>query len=203
MKPIRMLLLATALLISARVSAQTTFEFAYEKDEQYRVISTVDQDVWINGFYSHHATILNRISVEITDVRDGRGYHVATFMTSEESTNGDEVFTWGDEYHSEFWRDRQGRYEIDDQYFMPVVRDVPIFPGTPLAPGDTWSFDGSEVHDFRRSFGIPDAFHFPIPVTYTYAGDTEIDGRRYAVIKIAYDVSYTPSQRYPGVIYPT
>ena len=201
------LLVASAAVAAAQINAaastNTTFEYVYEKDEQYRVVSTVEQDVWVNGFFSHHATILNRISVEVTDVEDGRGYHHATFLTSEEAVKGDEVFAWGEDYYSEFWRDRLGLYDIEDQYFMPVVRDVPVFPDRPLQPGDTWAYPGSEVHDFRRSFGIPDAYHFPIPVTYSYLGNEEREGREYAVVEIAYNVFYRPTVRYPGVIYPT
>ena len=202
MRRLPIIVMLIALFAAYPVAAQLQFEFTYEADEQYRVISTVEQDVWYNGRLSHHATILNRISIEVADAADGRGYHRATFLTSEESTDGREVFTWGEEYYSEFWRDQFGHYEIEDRYFMPVVRDVPVFPATALSPGDTWSAPGSEVHDFRRSFKIPDAFHFPIPVSYTYTGDIERDGREFAVIQIAYNVFHRPTQRYPGATYP-
>ena len=194
---------ALLIVVAAAAAADTVFEYGYEAGEQYRIISTVEQDVSINGRFSHHATILNRISVEVTEVEDGSGYHHATFVTSEEAVGADEVFTWGEEYYSEFWRDRLGIYDIDDQYFMPVVRDVPVFPDRPLSAGDTWSYPGSEVHDFRRSFGIPDAYHFPVPVTYSYLRNEERDGRQYAVIGISYNVFYRPTTTYPGVIYPT
>lgn len=181
---------------------QQVFRFSYEQGEQYRILSTVEQDVRVNGIFSHHATIFNRIAIEVTDVADGRGYHTASFVTSEESVGGAQVFTWGEEYYSEFWRDERGYYEIAPEYFMPVVRDVPVFPEGPLAPGDTWSAEGSEVHDFRRSFGIPDAYHFPVPVTYRYDGMVERDGREFALIHINYNVFYRPTVSYPGVLYP-
>lgn len=180
-------------------------EYVYEEGEQYRVLSTVEQDVTINGVYSHPATILNRISVSIPRVEDRRGYHVATFVTSEEAVGvggRDTVFTWGEQYESEFWRDRLGYFEIEPRYFMPVVRDVPVFPDRALEPGDTWSADGHEVHDFRRSFGIPDPYQFPIPVSYEYGGVVEREGRSYAVIDVSYNVFYRPDRAYPGAIYP-
>lgn len=180
-------------------------EYAYEEGEQYRVLSTVEQDVWVNGRFSHHATILNRISISIPRVSEGRGYHRAIFVTSEEAVGGDgvsEVFTWGTEYESEFWRDRLGYYEIEPRYYMPVVRDVPVFPDRPLQPGETWSAAGNEVHDFRRSFGIPEPYEFPIPVTYRFVDIEERDGREYAVINVRYNVFYRPDRRYPGAVYP-
>lgn len=207
-----MKLLRTVLVLFLAISPSQVFgeafRFAYEADEQYRVISTVEQDVWFNGFYSHHATILNRIAITIGAVDNGQGFHEATFVTSEESVSSGgaqasgEVFRWGEEYESEFWRDEFGYFEIDPQYFMPVVRDVPVFPDRELLPGDGWSADGSEAHDFRRSFGIPDAYHFPIPVRYRYDGNVEIDGREFAVIDIAYNVFYRPNQLYNAELYP-
>ena len=182
--------------------AQETFRFVYEEGEQYRVLSTVEQDVWLNGEFSHHATIFNRIAIAVTQVDGGRGFHEATFVTSEESVNAAQVFRWGEEYQSRFWRDEFGFYEIAPIYFMPVVRDVPVFPERPLEPGDTWTGQGSEVHDFRRSFGIPDAYHFPIPVTYQYEGNIEQDGRQFALIRVVYNVFYRPNRSYPGAIYP-
>jgi hypothetical protein len=131
------LILLAVLALSAH--ADETFQFVYVEDEQYRVLSTVEQDVWVNNMFSHHATIYNRIAISITDVEDGRGFHEATFVTSEESMNGTQAFQWGQEYESRFWRDAQGYYDIEPEYYMPVVRDVPVFPDTSLSPGTTWT----------------------------------------------------------------
>ena len=189
-------------VIAGFAGADEIFRFSYVEGEQYRVLSTVEQDVWLNDMFSHHATILNRIAITITEVEEGRGFHDATFVTSEESVNGAQVFRWGEEYQSRFWRDELGYYEIDPIYFMPVVRDVPVLPETAVASGDTWTGQGSEVHDFRRSFGIPDAYHFPIPVTYRYEGNVERDGREFALIRVVYNVFYRPNRIYPGALYP-
>lgn len=193
---------ALMLIFAPSVQAQTPIEYSYQEGEQYRVISTVDQNVWLNGLFSHSASILNRISIEVTEVADGRGYHEALFITSEEARGANEVYSWGEEYESEFWRDTQGFYEIEPIYYMPVVRDVPVFPDRPLEPGDTWSADGHEVHDFRRSFGIPEPYRFPIPVTYEYMGNTVSEGREYALISVAYNVFYRPDRSYPNALYP-
>ncbi len=196
------LLTLMVMLAAVLASAQTTFRFRYEEGEQYRVLSTVDQHVWINGNYSHSAEILNRISITVPRVVDGRGFHDAVFLTSEEARGFTQVFTWGEEYVSRFWRDELGYYEIEPVYYMPVVRNVPVFPDRPLEPGDTWSESGIEVHDFRRSFGIPEPYVFPIPVTYEYKGNVERDGREFALIHVAYNVFYRPNRRYPQALYP-
>lgn len=197
----RFSVIALLLCVLPAVAADT-FRFYYEEGEQYRVLSRVEQDVWLNGRYSHHATIYNRIAIRITQVDDSAGFHDATFVTSEESRNGEQVLRWGEEYESRFWRDELGFFDIDRVYFMPVVRDVPVFPDQPIEVGDTWSAEGTEVHDFRRSFGIPDAYQFPIPVSYEYQADVEREGREFALIKVDYTVYYRPNRGYPGALYP-
>lgn len=197
----RFSVIALLLCVLPAVAADT-FRFYYEEGEQYRVLSRVEQDVWLNGRYSHHATIYNRIAIRITQVDDSAGFHDATFVTSEESRNGEQVFRWGEEYESRFWRNELGFFDIDPVYFMPVVRDVPVFPDQPIEVGDTWSAEGTEVHDFRRSFGIPDAYQFPIPVSYEYQTDVEREGREFALIKVDYTVYYRPNRGYPGALYP-
>ena len=53
--------------------------------------------------------------------------------------------------------------------------------------GDSWSAKAEEVHDLRRSYGIKDAFHFPVNVFYTYAGNKMINGVKIAILKIQYE----------------
>jgi outer membrane protein OmpA-like peptidoglycan-associated protein len=144
--------------------------------------------VIVNGRFSHQADILNRIAVTVTDARDGAGLHEAVFQTSERASGSSGSYEWAEDYDSVFWRDARGAFDIEDRYFMPVVRDVPLFPAKPLAVGDTWSAPGWEVHDFRASFGILDPFSFPIMVSYTYLRDEMRSGIPCAVIGISYTV---------------
>ena len=170
MNKIRLLSLIFSATIAASLGAQagSVMQFKYSKDDSYRILSSISEDVKINGLLHHHAEIVNRISVHVVDTdADGRGLNEATFMTSEQSTTGNAArFTWGEEYESRFWRDKRGHYDISDAYFMPVVRDVPLFPTEPIAPGATWSADGHEAHDLRRSFDLRTPYKVPFTATY-------------------------------------
>ncbi len=199
--PIVGLLLGLFAAVSLYGEAQQ-FEFRYRDGERYRILSTVDQEVRINGRLSHQARILNRIAIEVTAVDGDRGTIEATFRTSEEAFRAGQVFAWGEDYTSRFERDARGYYDIEPHYFMPVVRDVPVFPEHELAPGDTWTAEGSEVHDFRRGFGIPEAFHFPITVHYRYAGREERDGKKLDVIEMRYNVLHRPEGVRTRQVYP-
>jgi len=180
--------LATVLLLAALGAGTESFRFRYEDGEKYRLVTEVSEDVYYNGRLSHRADILNKIAVETVAVREGAGRLSATFLTSERAYGANTSFALGQEYESVFWRDSKGHYDIGPEYFMPVVRDVPVFPEGAVQPGDTWTAPGSEAHDLRRSFGIPQPVGFPIVVSYTYRGREQRAGRSLDVIDIRYSV---------------
>ena len=172
----RFILYISALSIFSVLSAQQKLEFKYKADDNFRILSTTEEDVYYNGRLNHHSEILNRVSVRITGTdKNGRGLHEATFMASENSTGASTGarYNWGEEYESKYTRDSHGTFEIEDTYFMPVVRDVPYFPDRPLKPGDTWTAEGHEAHDLRRTFNIQKPFKVPFAATYKYLRDEE------------------------------
>jgi outer membrane protein OmpA-like peptidoglycan-associated protein len=59
------------------------------------------------------------------------------------------------------------------------------------------------VHDFRRQFGIPEPYRFPIPVNYRFREVIEEGGREYALIEISYEVDFRPDRAYANAVYPT
>jgi outer membrane protein OmpA-like peptidoglycan-associated protein len=189
------------ILFSAHAAAEP-FQFKYHEGEKYRILSKVDQNVFIDGTFHHQAQILNRIAVEVAKVEGDAGFLKADFRTSEEATDRVSVFTWGQHYYSEYWRDRLGHYDIADSYFMPVVRNVPVFPERDIEVGETWSAIGSEAHDFRDTFGLSEPLRFPIPVVYTYLGEKEKDGKEWDHIEIRYNVFHKPEQITNSTLYP-
>jgi len=188
MTRIKILLPALLAVLCLMGADAETFRYAYTKGEKYRVLSKVFEAVFVNGIFSHQADILNRIAVEVTDVHGGSGDHAVSYQTSERAYGSSNTYEWSEEYGSVFSRDELGRYTIDPSYFMPVVRDVPLMAEQDVKPGQSWTAEGSEVHDFRRSFGIEKAFHFPTSVGYTYLRDERYKGLRCAVIGIRYNV---------------
>ena len=172
----------------------TLFEFKYKKDDSSRILSTVDEAVFVNGALNHRAQILNRIFCKVTDVLDdGSAAHEASFMTSETSVGGrGGSFSWGQEYDSAFVRTRTGKYTIEDIYFMPTVRDVPVFPEYPVKKGGKWSAEGHEAHDLRMAFNIQKPFRVPFTAQYEYVDD-EIDGntgRTLNLIEVTYSMYF-------------
>ena len=179
-------------IITSGVKAEV-LTFKYKKGDSYRTLSKVHEDVLVNNKMNHHAEIITRISAKITDVHaDGSGVCEAVFMSSENSTstsNG-KHFTWGEEYKSVFTRSARGEYTMEDIYFMPVVRDCPIFPDKAIKPGDTWTAEGHEAHDLRRTFGIQKPFQVPFAASYEYKGIVKDGKRTFNVIDVKYNLYF-------------
>lgn len=171
-----------------------TFSFKYKKDDQYRILSKVNEDVFVNNEKNHHSEIVSRVSVHITDVKsNGSGIHEANFMTSDESTgNGAEQhLAWNEEYNSVYERDLQGRFTISPEYFMPVIRNMPIFPKTSISKGDTWTETGYEAHDLRRTFNLSMPLAVPFNAVYTYEGEKKDEnGKTFDVFTVVYNLYF-------------
>jgi outer membrane protein OmpA-like peptidoglycan-associated protein len=192
--------MALIALVAGSLSAEV-FRFAYAKGEKYRILSKVHESVYVNGQFSHDADILNKIAVAVTDTKGDAGYHVVDFQTSERTYGSRNTYEWAEEYASEFWRDGRGAYTIDPSYFMPVMRDVPLFPESDVPLGGTWSAPGTESHDFRTNFGIQDPFQFPVTANYTYVSSVTRNGIACALLTIEYELFHpvTPAQRTTGM----
>lgn len=186
----------------SNISAEQ-FVYKHQKGDTYRIVSTVNEDVYMNRVLSHRAEILNRIAVKVTDEKNGTGTHEAVFLTAEKASGlaGIQSFEWSREYESVFDRDPAGFLTIDDQYYMPVVRNVPVFPEKDLGIGETWTAEGYEVHDFRDGFGIQEPYRIPFNAEYTYLGEKEWKGKMYPAFSVSYRIFSEPP-RARGRIWP-
>ena len=173
------------------------FKFKYQKGDRYAILSTVNEDVFVNMRYDHHGEIINRVSAEVTATDDaaGSGTSECTFMTTENAfgLGGRKTFSWGEEYKSIFDRSSLGKYTIGDEYFMPPVRDVPIFPDHAIKPGDTWVQEGHEAHDLRKNFGLEKPYKVPFTATYKYLGTVGREKRE--VKQMSYAAASISKQR--------
>ena len=186
----RAIILVLVLVLPLSATGAETFRFKYREEEKYRLITEVNEEVYVNGVLSHQANILNKVAVDTLATRKETGLLSATFLTSERGYGVQTSFSLTEEYESLFWRDELGRYDIGEAYFMPVVRNVPTFPEEDITPGTSWSASGEEAHDLRRSFAIEGPVRFPMTVRYTYVGSEQLDGKKVEVIAIEYEVQH-------------
>lgn len=199
----RTLALAAAFCAAAGLFAQESvlLRFKYKKDDNYRILSTVREDVKVNGRLNHRAEIVSRVTITVTDVdENGIGTMDGTFMTSEKSTGayGNERLGWGETFQSQYKRDGRGTFDIADSYFMPTIRDMPIFPEHPVKVGDTWTASGYEAEDLRREpLFIEKPFKVPFVAEYEYlrdeegiSSDAKHEKKTFQVISVKYNIFY-------------
>ena len=184
----KLLFCLAALTLTANGLSAEVFRFLYQKGDRYRIVSQIHESTYVNGRFSHDSDILDKIAVSVTDTKSGAGYHEALFQISERAYGSRNTYDWSEDYPSRFWRDGKGAYSIDASYFMPMVRDVPLFPEGDLQPGDTWVAKGYEVHDFRANLGIDAPFQFPITAACSYTRRERRDGVDCAVFTIDYEL---------------
>ena len=200
----RLLAVAFFLSLALPLGAQEFFYYRHRAGDRYRIISTVRQDVFIDRRLSYRSEILNRIAVEVVSASDGVGWHRATVQTSERAaaatgraagspTTAVRSFQFSREYDSEFYRDPRGIMTVGNQFFMPVVRNVPVFPDRALSPGDRWNHEGYAVHDFRENFGIPEPYRIPFTAYYEFLGYREWRGRYLPAFSVTYRIRFEPS----------
>ncbi len=186
--------LAFFFIFSLAPACAEVFRYQFSEGDNYRINSTVTETVMDDRVLHHSAEITNRITVTVSDVRpattDTRSSakYDCTFMTSEK--NSSKTFSWGREYQSVFRRTDLGVMDITDEYFMPVVRNVPTFPERDIKKGETWTGNGEEAHDFRDYFGIAKPFKVPFTVTYTYEGPVQKEGKNLHLIQAEYTLFY-------------
>ncbi len=203
------------LCLTMNVFAQgKVLQFKFKEGDNHRILSTTQEIIKVNGQLHHEATIVNRVTLNVDKVDSkGRGHTNGIFMVSESNTlaGTGQRFPWSEEIKSEYWRDKNGVYEISDSYFMPIIRDMPHFPDRELKPGDTWTAQGYEAEDLRREpFSIAQPFKVPFVATYTYerdedgvTSDSTHTKKTFQVISVRYSISYeTPAKTNPTSDYP-
>lgn len=196
MSTVRKFLLAVFAFVAVLLSAEQ-FRFLFEDGDTYRINSYVNEEVYVNMKFLHTAEISNRIIARVSDVQnspESSALFTCSFMVSEKSSLG-VPFSWSQEYPSVFRRNEFGVYTIEKKYFMPVVRNVPVFPKHDIKVGDTWTGTGHEAHDFRNAFGLDEPFVVPFTVTYKYEGPVTKDGKQFKLITAEYQLMYELPQQ--------
>ncbi len=194
----RLLPLALFLFFTSGISflcAQETevlFQFRDAEGDSNSYISTVNEQVFLNGVLTHKAEIINRISSTVIDVQNDGAQINASYMTTENTVMAGfgNKLSWGDENFSSFIRSKNGMIDIDDKTLYPTVRNVPVFPDYPVKKGEGWQAEGREVHDLRSLSHTPDLTIIPFKANYVYKGDITKDGTLFNIIEVSYSFNF-------------
>ncbi|GMO50022.1 MAG: OmpA family protein [Termitinemataceae bacterium] len=171
-----------------------TFEFKEKKGAKQRTISTMNEQVILNGELLYDTVILNRMTSVVKDVKGKEAQFEAVFTLAEErvvpenakNSSATSTFSWKEEYKSVFARNNLGHLTIAKNFVMPTVRGAPVFLEKDMKVGDTWTALGMEAHDLGPTFGISELFIIPFEAKYKYLGEREWKGKKYKAISISY-----------------
>jgi outer membrane protein OmpA-like peptidoglycan-associated protein len=155
----------------------------------------VEEDLYRNDVFVKNVHLKNVGDVTVTRLQGNRALHEGIFRYyTSEGISGE--FMLEKEYPTKYYRDIYGKYDIEDIYFMPVVRGVPTFPQSPLGIGDQWTSSAHEAHDFRDVYSVSHPVIFPANVSYQYLGNMKLDGENIAKISINYIINHTMKYQY-------
>ena len=183
-KKLTSIILLMAAIFYVNAESARKFEFKQNKDDAYSYISTVEEDVYYNGYLNHHAQIINRISSRVVNAAaDGEAFIFADYMTTDDSISNKtgRHLVWGEESTSVFARKKSGELTISDDIFMPTVRNVPVFPQKPVKKGEKWTAEGKEP------------LIFPFTANYLYKEDVVQNKTTLNVITVDYTFDYESS----------
>ena len=167
------------------------FVFKFNEGDKYHAVTEVKEHI-IQGdkFGQDDATaeILDKISFSVDKVEGEKALISGDFVVSTRNIHTGKVYEVNENYPSQYWLHTNGKMDIEPQYMMPVVRNVPIFPDRDLQPGDTWAYKGEEVHDFSHDDFPISVARFPVTAAYEYAGIETFEGTDYHIINVEYTV---------------
>jgi outer membrane protein OmpA-like peptidoglycan-associated protein len=162
------------------------FRYTYNAGNQYRFLSTVNSASSFVGGEVVRREILNRLAYRVAETDGERGRLIGTIHTSERTPGETGASLWTTDYPADFWRDARGNYQVAPQYFMPMVRNVPLFPEGDIPVGHRWTAAGEEVHDISQLLGLKAPFHIPFNAQYQYLGPVQKEGKQYHKIHVQY-----------------
>ncbi len=191
----KFILLFFFLAVSFCLHGQELLQFSYSVGQRYHIEGLVEEDVYKNDILLKSVQMKNEGDITITEVIGDKALHEGKFdYSTRDGISGN--FVLEEEYPTRYFRDIYGNYEIDERFFMPIVRGVPTFPKNPVSIGDQWTSRAYEAHDFRKAYGISSPVIFPAAASYQYLGNTMIDGNNIAKISINYVINYSLKYQY-------
>jgi outer membrane protein OmpA-like peptidoglycan-associated protein len=191
----KIILVCIFFITSLTLYSQELFRFQYTVGQRFLIEGYVKEDLYKNDILVKTVELKNVGRIRVSRIIGEKALHEGYFeYYTSEGISGD--FVLEERYPTSFYRDIYGNYEIEDVYFMPVVRGVPTFPKTTLSIGDQWKSRAFEAHDFRRVYGITKPVIFPAAVSYQYLGNSIIDGEKIANLSINYVINYTLKYHY-------
>ncbi|AHH10321.1 OmpA family protein [Borrelia coriaceae] len=180
-------------------------EFKYTKGSKFRIETTDNQEIYLNGILNSKTKTNIQVSSEVKDIKNNFTDIKSYFRVLQRDDESD-VYLLKEEFEGNFSINKQGEYKINNNQKRPSVRGIPRFPGTPIKLNDTWTYPAEEyIQASQIAKGIKD-FITKFDVNYVYKGKEKIDNKYYDIIYSNYESKYNVknisfSQKVNQIIY--
>ena len=183
-KTVLLLFIAKTLAFSSEI-----LEFKYKKGTKFRIETTDNQIIYLNGIFNSKNKINIQISSEIKDVKNNFADIKSYFRILKRNEESD-VFLLKEEFEGNFSINKQGEYKINSNQKRPSVRGIPQFPKKPIAINETWTYPAEEyIQASEISKEIQD-YVIKFDVNYVYKGKEKIGDKYYDIIYSNYKSKY-------------
>lgn len=172
--------------------------FQLEARKQYKEVKTINESVYLNGEFSHSATINEKSSTLVLEQEEGRSLLKTVVSESLYKSIFGEIngFVVDAVREYEYYRDSRGNIEMVSDSVFPVLRNIPVFPESqePLSVGQKWYSKGTESHDLKAYFGIEEPLVFPVAVENQFLGVQQFNEQECFAISIRYNIYHKPEK---------
>ncbi|BDU63154.1 outer membrane protein [Candidatus Borrelia fainii] len=199
-KIVILLLLTNTLAFSSEI-----LEFKYTKGAKFRIETTDNQEIYLNGRFNSKTKTNIQVSSEVKDVKNNFA-DIKSYFRVLKRDNESDVYLLKEEFEGNFSINKQGEYKINNAQKRPSVRGIPRFPKTPIKVNETWTYPAEEyIQASEISQEIKD-FVTKFDVNYVYKGKEKIDGKYYDILLSNYKSKYNVknilfSQKVNQIIY--
>ncbi|UGQ16974.1 OmpA family protein [Borrelia sp. RT1S] len=178
-----------SLLVPHLLFASETLEFKYAKGTKFRIETTDNQIIYLNGTLNAKTKTNIQVSSEVKDIK-GNFADIRSYFRILKRDDERDVFLLKEEFEGNFSINGQGEYRINNNQKRPSVRGIPRFPKRPIRINETWTYPAEEyVQASTISEEIKD-FIVKFDVHYVYKGKEKIKGKNYDVIHSNYESRY-------------
>ena len=192
----RNFLLSIMLTVFTVAGFSQELKFQLEPRKQYKEVKTINESVYLNGEFSHSATISEKTASLVLDREDDRALVRTSVTDSVYKAIFGEIsgLVLDSSREFDYYRDDFGNIEMVSDSVFPVLRNIPVFPNTqePLTVGQKWYNRAQESHDLKEFFGIEEPLMFPVAVENEFLGLREFNGRDCYAISIKYNIYHKP-----------
>lgn len=138
-------------ILSFSLHAETTnhtFMWDLKKGKRLEIVRTANVEYLENGI--RNLLYEERNIIDLTayiQTPDKKGMRLQGTFKTYRRNKGEEIFKLDRQSRSDFIIQKNGRYIVPSQYFMPNIRHIPTFPDTALKPGASWHAESEELFD--------------------------------------------------------